>query len=101
MALMAHFDLDSTQLDGVNAFCNSKMDEEVICDLPEGWQELGLDKDTCLLLLKALYGLRRAPVLWQSELTAACLGFGLRPIPEETCCFTDGRLILFFMWMIS
>lgn len=96
MALMAHFDLDSTQLDGVSAFCNSAMDEDVYCALPEGWQELGLDKDTCLKLLRALYGLRRAPVLWQQELTNACLAFGLKPVPEEPCLFSDGRLILFF-----
>lgn len=67
MSLMAHFDLDSTRLNGVSAFCNSAMDEDVYCDLPEGWQRLDLGKDTCLKTLQALYGLRRALILWQND----------------------------------
>jgi hypothetical protein len=59
MTLVASFDLETAQLDGVNASLNSGLDEEV----PEGFNEEG----HCLRLKRALYGLRRLPILWQQE----------------------------------
>jgi Reverse transcriptase (RNA-dependent DNA polymerase) len=55
--------LETAQLDSVNAFLNSSLDEEVYCELPEGFNEEG----HCLRLKRALYGLRRSPILWQQE----------------------------------
>jgi hypothetical protein len=53
MALVAAFDLETAQLDSVNAFLNSVLDEIVYCEFPEGFEESG----NCLLLKRALYGL--------------------------------------------
>lgn len=102
---MAHFDLDSTQLDGVNAFCQSPMDEEVYCELPDGFMEFpelqvpahsdSTNQKPCLRLRKALYGLRCSPLLWQREFTSACLEYGLSPILEDQCLFAHQDLLLF------
>jgi Reverse transcriptase (RNA-dependent DNA polymerase) len=92
MALVAAFDLETAQLDSINAFLNSVLDEVVYCEFPEGFEESG----NCLLLKRALYGLRRSPLLWQKELSNTLRHLGLEPIPEEPCLFSNGRVIVFF-----
>ena len=103
MAVMAHFDMDSMQLDAINAFCNSPLDEEVYGEFPDGSSEQIFDEfcginlhQNCLLFLYAIYGLRRSPVLWYNEYTTSLKSFGLTPIPEEPCLLTAPGLIVFF-----
>jgi len=38
MALIAKFDLETRQLDAVNAFTNSPLDEEIFVDWPLGYK---------------------------------------------------------------
>jgi hypothetical protein len=64
LALTAAFDLDDCHPDSVNAFLNRLLNETVYCEFSEGCEEPG----QCMLLLRALYGLHRAPKLWQDEL---------------------------------
>jgi hypothetical protein len=52
MALAARWDLLLKQLDAVNAFPNSPLDEEVYVELPEGFKQPGMIGR----LLRALYG---------------------------------------------
>jgi hypothetical protein len=59
LALTAAFDLDTWHADITNAFLNSLLDEEIYCKLPDGFTQPG----KCIKLLRALYGLRRAPLL--------------------------------------
>ena len=54
MALTAAFDLEIIQVDAINAFLNSEIDEETTVECPEGFKIPG----KMLLLLKALYGLK-------------------------------------------
>ena len=60
--------------------------------MPPGHRRNG----TILKLNKALYGLRRSPLLWQRELTQTIRKLGFQPIPHEPCCFIQGGIILFF-----
>lgn len=80
------------QYDFINAFLNSYLDEEVYIDLPDGYKEHGM----ALLLLRALYGLRRSPRLWLQEFTNTLLELGLSAIPEEPCLFANDKLIVMF-----
>ena len=57
MALTAAFDLETNQFDVKNAYPHADLDEVIYNDCPQGFDVPG----SCLLLLKALYGLRRAP----------------------------------------
>ena len=92
MAIMAAFDLEAHQYDAVNAFTNSSLDEVVHCACPEGYNIEGL----CLLLLRALYGLRRSPLLWLKEFSRTLQELGLQEVPGEPCLFTNDWLIVFF-----
>jgi hypothetical protein len=92
MALTAVFDLDTTQFDVKNAFIHTDVDEIVYCHCPEGFEVPGKS----LLLLKALYGLRRAPRLWQKKFTSKLVELGLKPISEEPCLYANDNLFLIF-----
>ena len=91
MAIVAIFDLDCWQGDAVNAFANSTIDEVVYIKCPDGFGVKG----KCLLLHRALYGLRRSPLLWHNELTTT-LKEGLKPVSEEPCLYHNDWLIVFF-----
>ena len=92
MAIAAYFDLDAFQLDAVDAFLNTDLDETVYIQYPDGFKIPG----QCLRLLKGLYGLRRSPLLWYKELSSALKEMGLRPILEEPCIFANDWLVVFF-----
>ena len=62
MALAAVYDLEMLQLDAVNAFLNSDIDEDITVQWPTGF-EPHTAKRTILKLQKALYGLKQAPLL--------------------------------------
>lgn len=92
MALIANFNLGTVQLDFVNAYLNSDLDEGVYTRYPDGFRRPG----KVLKLKKALYGLRRSGYLWQKQLQTRLTELGFARIPEETCVFSDGKIILFF-----
>ncbi len=86
------FDLDTRQYDAVNAFTNSHLDETVYIELPPGYEIPGWIG----LLKRALYGLRRSPLLWHQELSNTLISLGLTQGSEETCIFHNDWLIVFF-----
>ncbi|PFH56372.1 hypothetical protein XA68_16605 [Ophiocordyceps unilateralis] len=92
MAIAAHFDLEATQYDFVNAFCNADLDEEVYCKLPNGFTRPG----KYWRLRKALYGLRRSPLLWYRVLVAHFKEKGYRLVQEDPCVMTNGKILIFF-----
>jgi hypothetical protein len=49
-----------------------------------------------LKLLKALYGLKRAPIFWFNDLTKILEKLGFHMIPNALCVWTNGILIVFF-----
>jgi hypothetical protein len=59
MAITACFDLETRQLDVINAFVNCDLDKVVYIRLLPGFEKPG----KILLLRKALYRLRRLPLL--------------------------------------
>src|SRR6266487_639171 len=92
MGITAKFDLETIQMDAVNAFVNCQLDEVVYMRQPPGF-ETG---NTVLRLRKALYGLRRSPLLWQKELTSTFRDLGFKEIPQEPCVMINGGVIAFF-----
>ena len=77
LAIIAKFDLETLQLDAVNAFVHADIDEVVYMKPPPGYAEPG----KVLRLNKALYGLRRSPLLWQEKITKAMKVLGLKELP--------------------
>ncbi|KID82365.1 polyprotein [Metarhizium guizhouense ARSEF 977] len=92
MAIAAEHDLELEQMDAVNAFVNCKLDETVYMKLPPGYEKYG----KVLRLRKALYGLRRSPLLWQKDLTKSLQELGFQIVPQEPCIMTKGSVIVFF-----
>ncbi len=92
IALITRWDLEARQADVVNAFPNANLDEDVYIELPSGFK---IPKKI-VLLLKALYGLRRSLLLWQRLLTEAFLSIGLQRVPDEPYVMVNAWLIVFF-----
>ncbi|KJZ67915.1 hypothetical protein HIM_12696 [Hirsutella minnesotensis 3608] len=92
MAMAARFDLELIQFDAVNAFVNAKLEDDVFMRMPPGHRKHG----TVLKLNKALYGLRKSPLLWHRELTSTLIKMGFKPVPHEPCCLTLDGIVVFF-----
>jgi hypothetical protein len=94
MSFIAAFDLEARHLDGVNAFLNSRLDEDeqIHCHMPDGYKIPG----KAWLLLRALYGMTRSPYLWFRELSTTLKDLGFHPILEERCILTNERITIFF-----
>jgi hypothetical protein len=73
MAIVAYFDLDAEQWDAINAFINGIQDEEIHTYFPDGFKISG----KILRLLRALYGLRRSPLIWLNEFSRTLTELGL------------------------
>ena len=90
MAIMTRYDLDSFQMDAVNAFLNSSLTEEVYCRYPPG-----LGKSTKVLRLhKAVYGLRIAGKKWEDDIKVMLLSIGFKPCPDDPALYTDNRMVI-------
>jgi hypothetical protein len=92
MAIAARFDLELLQFDAVNAFANADLDEDVFMRMPPGYRR----HQTILKLNKALYGLRRSPLLWQRTISRALGNLDFKAVPHEPCAFTRNGVIIFF-----
>ncbi|KAM4067687.1 reverse transcriptase (RNA-dependent DNA polymerase) [Hirsutella rhossiliensis] len=81
MAIAAEHDLELEQMDAVNAFVHAPLDDEevIFMRMPPGFQKRG----KVLRLRKALYGLRRSPLLWQQMLTSSLEELGFRKVPRS------------------
>ncbi len=77
LALVAKFDLKTLQLDAVNAFVYADLDKTVFMKMPPGYDEQG----KVLKLNRALYGLRRFPLLWQQKLIDEMKKLGFEETP--------------------
>jgi len=83
IAIIAIFDLNCWQGDAVNIFANSEINEVVYIKYLNRF----LIKGKCLLLQRALYGLRQSPLLWYNNLTITLKKEGLKPVAEEPCLY--------------
>lgn len=92
IAIANRFNLEMIQYDAVNAFVNASLDEEIYMKMPPGYRKRGV----LLWLQKALYGLRKSPLLWQRHLTSTLTEIGFQPAPHEPCAFIKGDIIIFF-----
>lgn len=92
LAIVAKFDLETIQMDAVNAFVHAELDELVYMRLPPGFGQ----PNKIARLNKALYGLRRSPLLWQTKFTSALKELGFSEVPQEPCAMTRGGIICFF-----
>jgi len=72
------------QIDFVTAFLNAKLKREVYIKQIQGFEK---DSNMMLKLLKALYSLRKSPVLWQQTLHKYMHEIGFTPSPADPCLY--------------
>jgi hypothetical protein len=92
-ALVAAFGLLGFQYDALNAFLNAKLIRKLYVRTPERFED---EYGQLLLLCRALYGLKEAPLLWYQELHGTLTKMGLKPVPGVSCLYTNKHLIVFF-----
>jgi DNA-binding CsgD family transcriptional regulator len=92
MAVVAKFDLETIQLNAINAFVNADLNELMYMRTPPGFPV----KNHVLRLNRALYGLRRSPLLWQKKLSRALATYGFTAIPQEPCVLIKGSMVAFY-----
>jgi hypothetical protein len=93
VAIATKFGLLMFQYDAMNAFLNARVLRKLYCNTPEGFTtQFG----SLLLLRRALYGLKEAPLLWYQDLANILQGLGLKQIPNTPCLFANNSLIVFF-----
>lgn len=85
MAFIAAFDLETRQLDAVNAFLNAENDEPVYCYSSDGYKQ----PRKIMKVLRVLYGQRKSLLLWLRTLSEKCMEMGLQQVPGEPCLFID------------
>ncbi|KAJ5124630.1 uncharacterized protein N7515_008455 [Penicillium bovifimosum] len=90
IAIITTFDLDTFQMDAVNAFLNSRLDNEVYCQYPAGIGSNGKH----LRLRRALYGLRIAGKRWETDIRTMLISLGFKPCPEDPCLYSDDKMII-------
>ena len=95
MALVTAFDLKTDQLDAVNAFLNSDLNDEEYVYMPPGMGQTG----RVWKLNKALYGFRISPRLWQKEFSRSLTELGLTPVPDEPCLFLGQKQLMVFFYV--
>ncbi|KAI0991889.1 hypothetical protein K3495_g16298, partial [Podosphaera aphanis] len=92
ISLLAAFDMEIISLDAVNAFLNSRLDEVIICDLPQGFEVDGKK----IRLLRALYGLPRSPLLWAQTVEKELRKLRFEKVPGVECLMFDGTIYCFY-----
>lgn len=86
LAIAAARNLEILQIDVKTAFLYGKLKEEIFMRQPEGFAVPGREREACHLI-KSLYGLKQAPRVWNAELNAAILRYGLIRSEEDQCVY--------------
>jgi hypothetical protein len=92
LAMVTKFDLETLQLDALNVFVHADIDKTVYMQMPPGYRK----PNKVVQLNKALYGLRRSPILWQTKFTGVLQKMGFTEVSQEPCVMRRGGIICFF-----
>lgn len=85
LAMGADSDLEVHTVDFDTAFLNGKLVELVYMELPDGLREEY--PGMCVLMLRAIYGLKQSPRVWNQELTNHLINNGFERSYSDPCLF--------------
>ena len=97
MSVAVHHGWNIIHSDIPQAFCQSPIDTEICIKLPKGITVRGQSDSKVLRLLRALYGLKQSPQLWNKHLNHQLLQLGFVRAHGDTCIyhFHEGDKCLF------
>jgi hypothetical protein len=84
LVIAAILDLEIEQMDAVTAFLNGITKDTIYVKLPDGYK----DGDLVCLLLRALYGLKQSPRLWQQTLRTELAKLGFYLLTSDNCIYS-------------
>jgi hypothetical protein len=93
MIITVKFDLKTVQMNMINTFVNSKLNEVIYMKQPPRFKK---NKGTVLWLRKTLYELRRSSLLWQKELISTLCSLKFMKISQKSCVMINRDIITFF-----
>ena len=97
-ALITGFDLDIIQIDVVNAFVNTLVNDKVYFIPPKS---IDLLPRFSLYLRKAIYRLQKSPKLWFLEMSAALQSMGLKTVLDKLCLYIYPIKPIFIFFYIN
>lgn len=92
LAVAAKFELETMQLDAVNAFVYSELDQKVFMRIPPWY----VQSSHVFKLNRAFYGLRRSLLLWQKKPANEIKKLSFKEILKVSCIVQKDRYIGFF-----
>lgn len=84
------FGLEMKQYDAVSAFANAKLQRPIYCRYPEEYTKEGY----VMISRRAIYSIRKSPLLWYNDITLGFKKLGLFPVPVNSCLFKNDRLLV-------
>jgi Reverse transcriptase (RNA-dependent DNA polymerase) len=87
------FNWITTSIDFASAFVQATLNQPIWIHLPSGYRSC-LGPNTCIRLVKSLYGLSVTPRLWFEHLSRALKSIGLTQSRYDQCLFYGQRLLL-------
>ena len=102
-AVINKLDLDAYQMDVKTAFLYGEVQEDIYMPIPEGYEyDREFRENHVCKLVRAIYGLKRSPKIWNDRFTKAVLELGLEQDISEPCLFTwrrENKLVLLLFYV--
>jgi hypothetical protein len=98
LSIATVLDYEVHQMDVVTAFLNGTLEEEIYMEAPPGFEE----NDSVWQLLKALYGLRQAPNVWNKDFDKTMVDLGFMRLKTDTSLYVrtnDGNPIYVLVYV--
>ena len=96
LAIVAHMDLELSQMDVKTAFLNGELYEEIYMDQPLGFEFKGQERKVCKLK-RSIYGLKQASRQWNIKFHQVIQRDGFTMMEEDHCVYLkrsiDGFII--------
>lgn len=92
MAMANQFDLEMAQFDVKTAFLYGDLDETILMDFPEGYEN---KNGKVCKLEKSLYGLKQSPRQWNLKFKEFLTKFKLKPSINDSCLYYDEERTIF------
>ena len=86
LAIVAHLDIQSHQMDVKAAFVNGEIKKEIYMQQPQGFVVKGQEHKVCKLK-RSIYGLNQSSRQWNLKSYQAIVSYGFRMVEEYHCVY--------------